>query len=212
MIRINLLAVERERTKRRALIPAAQRVTIGASLILLATALGIGWWWWSLRQRSARLDADIAKSEVEMRQLQSVLDQVKKFEASKASLQQRVSLIEQLRQGQSGAVHAVDEISKAVPEYLWLTEVTQKGDDFTISGITTAMTGVSDFMSSLDASAWFQGPIGLISTEIDASAKTTELVKFSIKAKFSNPEAPAQPAPPAGAPGAPARGVPPAGR
>ena len=34
MIRINLLAVDRERTKRGALIPAAQRVTIAASLIL----------------------------------------------------------------------------------------------------------------------------------------------------------------------------------
>ena len=35
MIRINLLAVDRERTKRGALIPAAQRVTIAASLILI---------------------------------------------------------------------------------------------------------------------------------------------------------------------------------
>jgi type IV pilus assembly protein PilN len=194
MIRINLLAVERERTKRRALIPAAQRVTIGASLILLATALGIGWWWWSLRQRSARLDEDVAKAQVEMQQLQSVLTQVKKFEASKASLQQRVQLIEQLRQGQSAAVHAVDEISKAVPDYLWLTEISQKGEDFTISGMTTSMTGVSDFMSTLDASDWFKGPIELISTEIDTTQKTAELVKFSVKAKFSNPEAPAPPA------------------
>ena len=100
MIRINLLAVERERTKRRAgaLIPAAQRVTMGASLILLATALGIGWWWWSLRQTQTRLDEDIRRAETQLKQLQSVLDQVRKFEANKASLQQRVTVIEQLRQ------------------------------------------------------------------------------------------------------------------
>ena len=42
MIRINLLAVDRERTKRGALIPAAQRVTIAASLILIGTALFVG--------------------------------------------------------------------------------------------------------------------------------------------------------------------------
>ena len=56
MIRINLLAVERERSKRRALIPAAHRVTIAASLILVVTALTIGWWFWSLRQSSIRVD------------------------------------------------------------------------------------------------------------------------------------------------------------
>ena len=150
MIRINLLAVDRERTKRSgALIPAAQRVTIAASLIVIATFLGVGWWFWSLRQTSARLDADIAKGEVETQQLRSVLAQVQKFEARKAQLQQRVSLIEQLRRGQSGPVHLIDEISKAVPDRLWLIELSQKGDDFVLSGMTTSQTGLSDFVHNL---------------------------------------------------------------
>ena len=106
MIRINLLAVERGSAQeaRGVVIPAAHRVTIGASLILLAHAsLGIGWWFWSLRQQSAQLDEDIARAEAETQQLRSVLAQVQKFEARKAQLQQRVTLIEQLRRGQSGA-------------------------------------------------------------------------------------------------------------
>ena len=143
MIRINLLAVERERTKRSgALIPAAHRVTIAASLIVLATFLGVGWWFWSLRQTSARLDAEIAKGEVETQQLRSVLAQVQKFEARKAQLQQRVALIEELRRGQNGPVHLLDEISRAIPDRLWLTEMTQKGDDFIITGMTTSLTGL----------------------------------------------------------------------
>src|SRR5689334_61249 len=89
MIRINLLAVDRERTKRGTLIPAAQRVTIAASLILIGTALFVGWWFWSLHQASVRVDADLARGEREMQQLRSVLAQVQKFEASKAQLQQR---------------------------------------------------------------------------------------------------------------------------
>jgi type IV pilus assembly protein PilN len=198
MIRINLLAVERERTKRRSLIPVAQRVTVGSSLILLVAALGIGWWFWSLRQESARVDEDIAKAQVEMQQLQSVLTQVRQFEASKAALQQRVSLIEELRRGQSGPVHVIDELSKAIPEYLWLIDVTQKADVFTISGMTTSLSGVSDFVANLAASPWFKRPIELIDSQVESSAKTSEpLVKFSIKATFNNPEAPPPP-PPAG--------------
>jgi type IV pilus assembly protein PilN len=204
MIRINLLAVERERTKRRALIPAAHRVAIVASLILVGTALLIGWWFWSLRQESARVDDEIAKAEVEMQQLRSVLLQVRQFETSKAALQQRVSLIEQLRRGQSGPVHIVDEVSKTLPEYTWLTEISQRGEEFTIAGMTTSLTGVSDYIANLGASAWFQPPIELIDSQIDTSQKASEpIIRFSIRARSKNPEAPAPPVVGRGGRGAP---------
>jgi type IV pilus assembly protein PilN len=199
MIRINLLAVERGTAKRTTLIPAAHRVTIGASLILLATALTVGGWFWSLRQTSLRVDEEIARAESETRQLRSVLAQVQKFEARKAQLQQRVTLIEQLRRGQTGPVHLLDEISKAVPDRLWLTEVTQKGQEITLAGMTTSMTGVSDFLASLEASAWFKRPVDIIDSEMSSDPKTGDLVKFSVKATIHNPEAPAPlPAPGAG--------------
>ena len=198
MIRINLLAVERSTKTRGALIPAAHRVTIGASLILLATALLVGWWFWSLHSTSRQVDEDIARAEVESQQLRSVLAQVQKFESQKAQLQQRVTLIEQLRRGQSGPVHMVDEVSRAVPDRMWLTELAQKGDELTISGMTTALTGVSDFVSNLGASAWFSTPVDIVdSGVVPGDAKTSELVKFTIKAKVKNPEAPAAPVKPA---------------
>lgn len=196
MIRINLLAVDRERTKGGALIPAAQRVTIAASLILIGTFLLVAWWFWSLHQTSIRLDEDLAKGESEMQQLRSVLTQVQKFEASKAQLQQRVTLIEQLRRGQSGPVHILDEISKAVPERLWFTDLTQKGDDIVLGGMTTSLTGLSDLVANLEQSAWFKKPIDIVDSQVQTDAKTGDIYKFSIKATFNNPEAP--PPPPAG--------------
>lgn len=197
MIRINLLAVERTSKSRTSLIPAAHRVTIGASLILLATALTIGWWFWSMHRTSVQVDEDIARAEVESQQLRSVLAQVQKFETQKAQLQQRVTLIEQLRRGQAGPVHVVDEVSRAVPDRLWLTEFAQKGDELTISGMTTSLTGVSDFVTNLGASPWFKPPIDIVDSVMSEDAKAGELVKFSIKAKTTNPEAPAPPVKPA---------------
>ncbi len=197
MIRINLLAVDRERTKRGALIPVAHRVTIAASLILLGTALLVGWWFWSLRQTSIRLDEDVAKGELETQQLRSVLAQVQKFEARKAQLQQRVTLIEQLRRGQTGPVHLLDEISKAIPDRLWLTQLTQKSDDFTLDGMTTSLTGLSDFVASLESSTWFKKPVDIIDSQVQ-NDKSGDIFKFSIKATFNNPEAPPPPPVPAG--------------
>jgi type IV pilus assembly protein PilN len=208
MIRINLLAVERTSTKRGALIPAGHRITIAASLILIGTALIVVWGFWYLRQTSARLDEDLAASERETVQLRSVLAQVQKFEARRAQLQQRVSLIEQLRRGQSGPVHVLDEISKAIPERLWLTQLRQRGEEFTLDGMTTSMTGLADFVANLETSRWFRKPIDIIDSQVQADKDAGSLFKFSVKAVFNNPEAPT---PPVAAPGLRGRvGAPPA--
>jgi type IV pilus assembly protein PilN len=195
MIRINLLAVERTRARRRAIIPAAHRVSLGASLIILATLVGLGWWYWTLHQQSIAVEAAIADAERETQDLRGVLAQVQKFEARKAQLQQRVTLIEELRRGQAGPVRALDEISKAIPERLWLTELTQKGDEFTMSGMTTSLTGLSDFVANLEVSDWFRRPIDIIDSQVENQRSAGELFKFSIRATFFNPEAPPPPAP-----------------
>jgi type IV pilus assembly protein PilN len=207
MIRINLLAVERERTKKRSgvVIPAAHRVTIAASLVLLATVLGILWWFWYLHQESARLDAAIAKAEAETQQLRSVLAQVQKFESRKAQLQQRVTLIEQLRHGQGGPVHIIDEISKSLPDRIWLNEIQQTGSDFTMSGMTTSLTSVSDFIANLENTKWFKKPVEIIDSQVQSDAKTGDLFKFSLRAVFNDPDAP--PPPPKPAAKAPVKGA-----
>ena len=194
MIRINLLAVERERTRKRVLIPAAHRVTLGATVILLGTAVLIGWWFWSLRTTSARLDEELARAEVETRQIRSVLEQVRKFEAQKAMLQQRVTLIEQLRKGQSAPVHLLDEISKSVPDRLWLSELKQTGADFAMSGTTDSLTAVSDFVANLESTRWFKRPVEIVDSKVQTDAKAGDLIKFEIKAQFVDPTAPAAPA------------------
>ena len=207
MIRINLIAVDRGPAKKAAVrapgVTAAQRVTIGAALILLGTIVGVGWWFWSIRAEGQRLDDDIAQAEKEANQLRSVLAQVQKFETRKAQLQQRVTLIEQLRHGQNAPVHVLDEISRAIPDRLWLVSMLQRSNDFTIEGRTTTLTGLSDFVTNLEASAWFKKPVEIVDSSVD-QGPNGDLVRFSIRATMQNPEAPALPPAPGG------RGAPPA--
>ena len=205
MIRINLLAVERQRSKKstRVLIPPAHRVTIAASAILLLTLAGIGWWFWSLHQTSLRIDAEISKAEAETVKLRSVLGQVQKFESRKAQLQQRVGLIEQLRKGQAAPVHVLDKISRSLPERLWLTEMKQVGPEFAITGFATSLTALSDFVGNLETTKWFKRPVEIVDSQVQSDPKTGELVRFSIKATFSDPDAPATPAPAAKPPARP---------
>lgn len=205
MIRINLLAVDRGPSKKArgaGVVTTAQRVTIFAALIVLATLVGVGWWYWSLHTRGVRLDDEIASAETRAQQLRSVLAQVQKFETRKAVLQQRVTLIEQLRRGQSGPVHMLDEISRAIPDRLWLVSMGQRDKDFTIEGRTNSLTALSDFVANLEASSWFKRPVEILDSQVDQAAQG-DLVRFTIRATSDNPDAPPPPAP-AG------RGAPPA--
>ncbi len=191
MIRINLLAVERKtKASRSFVITEAQRVTIGASLILIATVLGIGWWFMSLRQQSAQLDRDLVQAEAETIQLRTVLAQVQKFEARRAQLTQRVTLIEQLRRGQSSPVHVLDEISKSLPDRLWLTELRQVGSDYTLSGYAASLPSLSDFVANLEATKWFKRPVEILDSQVQPDQKAGDLVKFSIKGTLNDPQAP----------------------
>jgi len=200
MIRINLLAAERERGKKKAALfgTAGQKLTIGCSLILVLAALFVGWRYWSLTRHSNQLDAEIAAAQQETTRLHSVIEDVQRFEQRKAQLQQRVVLIEQLRKGQTGPVHMLDQISRAMPPMLWLTELKQTGDDVQIDGRTTVLTSLTDFVTNLEASGYFKKSIDIVNTTTEQAAPpVNELIKFTIKASFQQPDA--KPAPARGA-------------
>ncbi|HMJ81674.1 MAG TPA: PilN domain-containing protein, partial [Vicinamibacterales bacterium] len=200
MIRINLLAAERDRAKKKAVTlgTVGQKLTIGCSLILVLGGLAIGWRYWTVNHDSAELDKEIAAAQQETTRLHSVIEQVQQFEQRKAQLQQRVVLIEQLRKGQTGPVHMLDQISRALPPMLWLTEVKQTGAEIVIEGKCTSPIGVSDFVANLEASGYFKRSIDIVSTSTESMAQPqTEVIKFSIKAVFQQPgdaKAPAAPA------------------
>ena len=184
MIRINLLTVDRERAKRKAKFQVGQKVTVACSLILVVAALVVGWWFWSLQRESADLDLQIADAERETQRLQSVIQQVAQFEARRVQLQQRVTLIEELRKGQTGPVHLLDQISRALPEAMWLTDLRQAGNDVTLEGRCTSLNSLSDLVSGLEASNLFERPVEIVDSRVEAATTTTpELIRFSVRAR-----------------------------
>lgn len=187
MIRVNLL--ERRALKKKFQIHLAQKLAVGCSLILVLTALVVGWRYWSLNKASAQLDADLASAQQETARLHSVIQQVQQFEQRRAQLQQRVGLIEQLRRDQTGPVHMLDQISRALPPTLWLTELKQTPgtSDVFIEGKCMTLTSLSDFVSNLATSGYFQRSVEIVSSVTENSPTTGEIVKFQVKAVFKAP-------------------------
>lgn len=195
MIRVNLLHVERVAKKKGpGLQGSSQKIAILCGLILLLTLGLLGWRYTSLNRQSATLDAELVAAEQEKVRINSVIQQVQQFDQRKAQLQQRVSLIEELRKGQSGPVHMLDQISRAVPAMLWLTELKQDlkvPNEVTIDGRCTSQTSVSDFVSNLEASGYFKKSIDIVSSSTETlPVPPGELIKFTIKAQFQAPVPP----------------------
>jgi Tfp pilus assembly protein PilN len=189
MIRINLLATERRTVAAasKGFEPGQKMMVLGSLILLLAVA-GLGWRYWSLGQQAAQIEADIEAQLREEQRLSEILRQVKEFETRKAMLQQRVDLIDTLRKGQNAPVHMIDQVSRALPEMTWLTNMVQQPDGYTlnIQGRCLTLTSLSDFIANLEGSRYFIRPVEIVeSTVVPGDNKTTpDLIAFTIRGTF----------------------------
>ncbi len=207
MIRINLLATERKAVKSVAVskgFEPGQKMMVLGSLILVLTVAALGWRYWALGQQAADLEARIEAANREEQRLQEILRQVREFEARKAMLQLRVDLIDQLRQGQNAPVHMIDQVSRAIPDMTWLTNIVQSPDGYTLTmqGRCLTLTSLSDFIGNLEASRYFIRPVEIIETTTQPGDSGPELIAFTIRGTFQMAGVESVAPPPPGAKGA----------
>ena len=206
MIRINLLSVEKpiaataSRGPKFSLNLSDKAGPIAALFVLAGCAGYIALDYLNLQQQDAALHQELIAARAEKARLQPILREVERFEAQKRDLQQRVNLIEELRQNQVGPVHMLDQISRSMPDRLWLLDMKQTGNDVSLDGKTSTLSSLADFVANLEASGYFAKPVEITNSEEEKS-NDTDLIKFTVKATFEMPGAkkPAAAAP-AGAP------------
>jgi type IV pilus assembly protein PilN len=190
MIRINLLTSERRAVK--AASPgfqAGQKMMILGSLVFVLTVAALGWRYWALGQQAAQIEADIQSQQREEQRLQEILRQVKEFEARKAVLQARLDLIDRLRKGQNAPVHMVDQVSRALPDMTWLTNMQQSPDGYTLTlqGRCLTLTSLSDFIGNLEGSRYFMRPVEIVESTVvpgGSDGKVPDLIAFTIRGTF----------------------------
>lgn len=148
MIKINLLPRE-ERKRRTQVNPALLLGLLGAVVVVLA--MGYGWYW--LNGEVNRLQSDIQATQAELKRFEELAKQVDKFQAEKKRLEEKIKVIETLVVAQGGPVRLLDEVSKALPNEVWLTTINRVGKRLEIGGIAFSNFSVANFMTNLGASA-----------------------------------------------------------
>jgi len=229
MIRINLLATERPAAggKKRAASSAAPSApgALQAYLFLVlfagGTALFCGFLWFVKSASIRELDSQIESAKKRQQELQAIKAKVDEYEAQKRMLDAKINLIEKLQQEQSGPVHLLDEVSRALPDFVWLTSLEQNGNTLSFKGESNGLSSVADFMTKLgqagapgcseptpadrpaDRSMCYFSAVELKSSV----QQTSNVVQFEVSAQFQNVYSKMKAG---GAPGASAGAAPPA--
>jgi Tfp pilus assembly protein PilN len=112
-----------------------------------------------LTSRSKTLDEEIVRAQEEVARLKSIIDEVKGYEDKKASLEAKIQLINNLKTNQKGPVRLMDEISKALPDLVWLSELTVSGDQVSLKGRTLSPNAVATYLENLKKSPFFAEPV-----------------------------------------------------
>ncbi|HSD68879.1 MAG TPA: PilN domain-containing protein [Woeseiaceae bacterium] len=153
MPRINLLPWREEDRKRR------QReflVAMGGALVAGVVVVGLVIFAFSQmidtqRSRNTRLTDEIAV-------LDKSIAEIDGLERQKERLLARMEIIEQLQRSRPEVVHLFDEMSRQLPEGVYLTGLKQTGSQVELKGVAQSSTRVSALMRNIDGSEWFTDP------------------------------------------------------
>lgn len=165
MVKINLLAEgKRPIISRKAKQPllqltganAANAVFLGLAVVgILAAVI----WFFVLDARIDRKNEEIRVAQKEVDELQQVIKEVQAYEAQLRELKRKVQVITNLKDNQRGPVQVMDEVSKALPELLWLTAMDVRGNSISFRGTAFNMSAVANFIDNLDAVETFREPV-----------------------------------------------------
>lgn len=193
MIRINLLKEEpkapiikeeEEVVKERKPFPMTSLIGL---FVIVAIALGY------LQFNAIKKERNLLSvAEEEKNKLKDVLSKLETVQGQQELILRKIELINQLKAQQGIAVSILDEISKQIPDWVWLTEVNFSRNQIQIRGRSTDNSMIADYIYNLETSPYFSN-VDLKSTT-RRQARGNEYFDFSLSAIYVVPPVPPPPA------------------
>jgi type IV pilus assembly protein PilN len=153
MPRINLLPwreEDRKRRQREFLVATAGSFVAGLFVVVVAIVVFSNMIS-GQKARNLRLQTEIVE-------LEKSITEIDGLERQKERLLARMEIIEQLQRSRPEVVHLFDEISRQLPEGVYLRGMKQQGPSVEVKGVAQSSTRVSTLMRKIDASEWLTDP------------------------------------------------------
>ena len=188
MIRINLISEGRRPVVAR---KAKPKIPIGdqdPSLYILAAGLVVGLlvalvWFLSLNGRLDDQKSKVAKARKEVKELEPILKEVETFKRKKNRLSRKIEVINDLDRRRRGPVSVMDEVSRALPELVWLRSMRVRGTRVELKARTLNFNAIAAFIENLKQVPHFEEPN---TRNIKSGAQGT--YSFDLSFKFSHPK------------------------
>jgi type IV pilus assembly protein PilN len=153
MIRVNLLPhrqIRRDARQREFGLMAA------FSAIAAAVIVFMGWSYINSRieaqaERNGRLEAAIVKLDKEIADIKDLKDQI-------SAMLDRKQVVENLQTNRSQAVVVLDEISRQLPDGMYLKSIKQQGNVIAIEGVADTNARIATLVRNLSVSNWMESP------------------------------------------------------
>ncbi len=155
--------------------PGSEKKGVVVGIAILGIAVGaIAFQWLGSTREINQLDEEINELTQEKTRLAPIIVQVEEYQAKLAELEEKERLIERLKTERQGPVRMLDALSAELPDFVWLTDLTQRGPQVTIDGMAASLVSVADYIRKLEDSEWFEN-VELV----DASVSTRQEQEFT---------------------------------
>ena len=160
MIRINLLLVREVKQR----LELRRQLQVACALLIIAVGIG-GWVFYEQgRTRAARVH-ELDRLQAELKALEKIVKEVEQFQKQVRVLEKQIEVIGNLKTGQRLPAPLLDEISRRLPEQVWLEAIQETGPTLKITGKSlNGNPGVADFMKNIERSPFF-GTAGLVESK-----------------------------------------------
>ncbi len=167
---------------------------IGAVIVGIASAGLTGWWYTDLNNRNTELAVALEDAIQDSTDFHDLIENNSTLQARQDSVAQKVEIIQEIDAGRYVWPHVLDEVARALPDFLWITALQQVsvGDfvEFRIDGRAGNNIAVTTFMAALEASPFARG-VRLISSEQALEAlpggDDQLVIVFTLEAAYEQP-------------------------
>jgi len=133
-----------------------------AIFAIVATALSVlvmAWLFFGVRSDREETQVLLNEAVQDSIRFADLIERTNQLTARRDSIAQRVSIIQEIDAGRYIWPHILDEVSRALPEYTWLREITQVGSEpleLRLAGRAGSMFAITNFMRNLESSPFLR--------------------------------------------------------
>jgi Tfp pilus assembly protein PilN len=177
---------------------------LGLAALGIFAVLAVGWLIFAQGSRRADLEARVASEAADSSRYAATIALVSDLQARQDTIRQQIAVIRDVDQRRFVWPRLMDEVSRALPPFTWLTQITSTpvaaatgdaaadsvalavvGPAFTIQGNAGSTQALTRFMKNLEDSHFIRDVTLVTSEQVDADGRTIH--RFTLEARYETP-------------------------